>query len=664
MNLLLIGLKEESQWTSCRSIKKNLLSTYQSIDNYLIDFYEIKNAEYLANDLNEIAKLLSIKSFSKIIFIDHRPNPAKILSLLSKLLPLKKIPSIVIHLYGDFTYFSKDFKQLNEDYIDHEIQFFAASTSQQNLINFFLEEKNCNLYPFSVDDNFYQFNPIIRDEFRNLHRVGKNEKIVLYTGRLSLQKNIEVIIKDFENYKQSKKTNDKLFLAGHFDDFGARFMGGRCLEGYYFNKISKIINNSSFKTDIKLLGQLNPTELLAAYCGADLYVNYSLHHDEDFGISPLEAHACQLPLLLTPWGGFNDFPANYCKLKLDDFGYHISLGGIAKHISQPRSQLVYKKPDPNNLLTNKKITFKGFNKKLNEFIQYFSTEGVFLNRPNLQSTPSVGNFYSEVYSSYSKLSNEAQSYININWLFDHIENSQLESGFNFLSKERDIYEDLLPYSTSYYSPIPADFFQNGKPEIIKSDEILIRNGVDSIEEFLKSHNNFQQTFYFPDFFHLEKLNISYLYQITPLPMVNKKEQIILSACFLENFSKAKIKEELIQLQNIFTKNNFSTIYLLETENPLFKNAYTMIAKFLDDINLNYKKLSWISFRSIVDMRQTLFYEIIDPNLILNTFSAFSAQSRGAAINANRTVLDSKKWSMKQTYALSPFHQLITYQRVD
>lgn len=663
MKVLLIGLKEESKWTSCRSIKQNLLSTYQALYQSQSELFEILNSENLDDDIQRLATLIKLQSFAKIIFIDHRPNPAKILNLIVDNITQTKLPPIVIHLYGDFTYFAKDFLNLNLHFIGHQISFLAASTAQKKLVNFFLTDANCMHFPFSIDEKFYHFNSTYRERFRKSHQLSGNEKVILYAGRLSLQKNIEAIIKDFELHKKSSPSNDQLFLAGHFDDFGARFMGVRCLEGYYFNKITKLIQGSPFKKDIKFLGNLNAEQLRDAYCGADLYINYSLHHDEDFGISPLEALACQLPLLLTPWGGLNDFPANFCALKLDQLGYHISLGGIKACASLSRTESQYQKPNGDLLVNPQSNIFLGFNHNLEKFIKNFSTEGNFLTKPNLNSTPDLDNLYFQIYSHYSILSDFNQPEYTVNWIFDHIENSKYESGFNKIDKARDLYEDLLPYSTSYFSPIPGDFFNNGQPGIIKAESILVRNGLLGIDQHLKQHLPTSQKYFYPEEVQSHFEEIHYLYRVQSFVKKTRLDEIIISPCFLNNFDAEKLKTELLYLKSFINENQISKIWILVTDNPLFTDSYKKVMIDLEANHFNYEVLNWISFRTISDLSNIYFYEILDPNLILSTFSSFSAQSRGATICSRDKDVDLSKWKPISNYPLSPFHQLKTYERI-
>ena len=50
------------------------------------------------------------------------------------------------------------------------------------------------------------------------------------------------------------------------------------------------------------MGHLDPSELAHLYNGADAFASMSVHHDEDFGMSPVEALCCGTRQFL-PSGG-------------------------------------------------------------------------------------------------------------------------------------------------------------------------------------------------------------------------------------------------------------------------------------------------------------------------------------------------------------------------
>src|SRR6185295_1470342 len=101
-----------------------------------------------------------------------------------------------------------------------------------------------------------------------------------------------------------------LAFAGEVDDIGADFLGIELGTGlfrqHFYEELISTLKGSSVK--VAMLGNLNPDELRHAYNAADTFVSLSMHHDEDFGMSPGEALCCGTPVILSGWGGFHSFP--------------------------------------------------------------------------------------------------------------------------------------------------------------------------------------------------------------------------------------------------------------------------------------------------------------------------------------------------------------------
>jgi Glycosyl transferases group 1 len=57
---------------------------------------------------------------------------------------------------------------------------------------------------------------------------------------------------------------------------------------------------------VRFVGHKERGELCDLYNIADLVINMTLHHDENFGLSQVEAMACGTPVIGTNWGGLKD----------------------------------------------------------------------------------------------------------------------------------------------------------------------------------------------------------------------------------------------------------------------------------------------------------------------------------------------------------------------
>lgn len=144
------------------------------------------------------------------------------------------------------------------------------------------------IIPLGVD--FKKYQDIERGNFRRTHNI-KDEKIILYVGRISKGKNIEALIKATSTV--SKKHNVKLVIVGE----ELHSVHGRRM---YLDTLIELARDHGLANNIIFTGGLYGDDLLDAYADADIFVNPSLA--ENFGLTNLEAAACSLPVVASPVG--------------------------------------------------------------------------------------------------------------------------------------------------------------------------------------------------------------------------------------------------------------------------------------------------------------------------------------------------------------------------
>ncbi len=348
MKLLLIKSQDESSWGSCKVISPNLHELYKQLSTHEIEWFSIPQ-EIIRSELS--SKKSSIEELKnkiltwkpdRIIFLDHLPVPSSILGHLSLHMQLRKLPPLLFHIYGDFTYFSSEWLFLNTELREHPIRFIVASESQKRLLEFFLEGSNSSVSKlcFPVNENDYFFDSKERIEARENLNLDQDHLAVLYSGRISLQKNVDTLIRKFADEK-SRNPKLKLFIAGSFDDVGADFLGYSTYHGYMFHKMQNLLKSldQDVVKDIHFLGHQKKNDLRQLKAAADCFVSLSLYHDEDYGMSPAEALCTGLPSLLTDWGGYSSFASNHewsCKLvdvDITEFGLEIDIDSVGKFLS-------------------------------------------------------------------------------------------------------------------------------------------------------------------------------------------------------------------------------------------------------------------------------------------------------------------------------------------
>jgi len=117
-------------------------------------------------------------------------------------------------------------------------------------------------------------NPIIAK-----YRIQK--PYILFVGTLEPRKNVQNIIKAFNQLKKTHKIPHQLVLAGQ--------------KGWKFDDIFKEIELSEFKSDIIHIGYADDSDVPALMSGAEVFVYPSLY--EGFGLPVLEAMKCGVPVI-------------------------------------------------------------------------------------------------------------------------------------------------------------------------------------------------------------------------------------------------------------------------------------------------------------------------------------------------------------------------------
>lgn len=313
---------KKSDWVSCQKITQNLKAAYDSaFSNDQIRYF---NFEKGMNPYDEYGLVRSMFDFNaeRVVFLDHRPHPGKLIHLIDRFYDDddKIRPELNIHVYGDFTLHLDAWWNLNNVLKKFRVKFICASDAQCELVGKFVNnpDKYITKCPFPVDRNEYYFDQKIRIEGRKKYGLEKDEKVFLYTGRLSYQKKILELVSNFAAVIGKMNGNAKLLLAGEFDDLGVPFLKKKIDFNGYFQYYDRIISDldKNIRDRICYLGNLNSKELLEMYNLSDCFVSLSVHNDEDFGMSPAEALCSGLPAILTNWGGYSSFKLNndYCKL--------------------------------------------------------------------------------------------------------------------------------------------------------------------------------------------------------------------------------------------------------------------------------------------------------------------------------------------------------------
>lgn len=298
---------QESSWVSCQKIVKNLHLAYQQIPQSSLESFNYKN-KMEDFEVIQLSEKISAYDPEVISFIDHKPHPFKLVKQLLKNLNPKTKRKFIFHIFGDFTLYYLEWFQLFELLKGHEVKLLVASDRQKKLIDQFLLKNQTEICPFPINPQEFHFSHDERAKVREKWNITDQDKIFVFTGRLSRQKRIKTLLNTFAS-EFTTEPHAHLYLYGLADNIGEPFFGKTELDGEYFRNFYSYFKQlpKQLQDRIHFKGSLPNAELVSVYQACDVLVNFSVHNDEDFGMSVAEAQACGLPSILTDWGGLASF---------------------------------------------------------------------------------------------------------------------------------------------------------------------------------------------------------------------------------------------------------------------------------------------------------------------------------------------------------------------
>lgn len=431
--MMVIASTEESYWGSCRTISSNLRGVYDKLsDQFEIHWHWVLRSssrlqstsyqdEIEANFFNEVVRVKP----HDIVFIDHKPRAGLILgnSMKKEAWPSDPQPTLNFHVYGDFVFFSHEWSALGKVLEGVPVRLFCASERHRDLVLSFMPGQADRLFvvPFPVDCNQWLSREEDRRAVRARYGVLEHQTVILYTGRISLQKNVFRLIEEFVLHRKSHPSA-LLWIIGAYDDPCGRMFGLSLPAGYLFQKMNKVLSrlDEVTRSSIRLLGPMDRGELRKVLAAADVFSSLSIYHTEDFGMAPAEALSAGLPCVLSDWGGYTSFAIDpkVCHLipvELLAHGFALSsskiqgalvVAGEADRSLAVRNQRGLRFGEVfsvdsiarrlADIFSRKAMAFSGFSKwKLQQVANYVES-----NRIHKEWLPGRGNFYDEVYRSY------------------------------------------------------------------------------------------------------------------------------------------------------------------------------------------------------------------------------------------------------------------------
>jgi glycosyltransferase involved in cell wall biosynthesis len=190
-------------------------------------------------------------------------------------------------------------------YLTSQDPLISHCVADVELTHIFFDNARTGLLPYAYDDSlFYPMDTVARNDIRARMGFAPDDKILLYAGRMTVEKNVHTLLRVF-SLVQKAMPNAHLILAGSaqnvpFLEFGVTTPSIKRM-------LLKMANDLEIPAGkIFFVGRKDGVALRDLYNIADLLINLTLHHDENFGLAQVESMACGTPVVATNWGGLKD----------------------------------------------------------------------------------------------------------------------------------------------------------------------------------------------------------------------------------------------------------------------------------------------------------------------------------------------------------------------
>ena len=174
-----------------------------------------------------------------------------------------------------------------------------------DICNTFFENSTTHVLPFAYDDTtFYAWADSARAAAKARLGFSGREQLILYAGRVTLEKNLHTVLKLFSVLNAIDPEIHLVVAGGIYNNPFVEFGIFPVDLSRWLLKVAASLGIDPQK--LHLLGWQTPAEVALLYNACDVSVNLTLHHDENFGLSQLESMACGTPVVGSNWGGLKD----------------------------------------------------------------------------------------------------------------------------------------------------------------------------------------------------------------------------------------------------------------------------------------------------------------------------------------------------------------------
>lgn len=196
------------------------------------------------------------------------------------------------------------------------------------------------LYGIDCGNPFVPLEAETRKRLRQAWRLTSEDFVIVYAGRVTIEKNVHALLEAI-SYLPSSGPPVRLIIAGQI--YNAALQELNLHEPDLEARLQQLIQDRHLSGRVAFVPWLDSAALNNLYNVADVFVNLTLHHDEQFGFSQVEAMSAGLPVIGTAWGGLKDTIADgksgfLIDTWMSDYGVRFDMPRLVDTLQLLRSQ--------------------------------------------------------------------------------------------------------------------------------------------------------------------------------------------------------------------------------------------------------------------------------------------------------------------------------------
>ena len=303
--VLINGLQIGDTNTGVQYYAKNLFSTLRNIqdDSCVVNLLKKSDLGLESSFLNRVRRVLHenflFQTYLNKNSFDLYHSPNYVLPFYIKTPSILTIHDLITLDYPEFCQMESVlyFKLLLSSSVKKAVKVIAVSNKVKEdiLRHFNVPEEKIEVVYLGIDNNFQKVaDKLILEQVREKYQLPRD--YILFVGNIEPKKNLERLIEAFVLVRKRSCLKHKLVITGK--------------KGWKYKSVFKAISRLDIGHEILLTGYVPEQDLPAIYSMSSLFVFPSLY--EGFGIPPLEAMACEVPVIVSDKGALPEVTGGNC----------------------------------------------------------------------------------------------------------------------------------------------------------------------------------------------------------------------------------------------------------------------------------------------------------------------------------------------------------------